>query len=707
MMPTKRSNFDETIILIKVLNPITLLTVDTSTTIRYLDKATLAIKDEFKMSILHARHTERVVDFTTHANYFVTLSQDAREAKIYETKSKKNVASLNRHQGEISCVVMDPKDRYMFSGGDDGGIFGVDIRTKKLALTLPRHLDTVTDIAFSPDGDIVATSSYDKNLSLFNLNLMLPKGKLKAHSAPVVKATFLSQNRLLSIDKKGRGFIWDILTLKVVAKLQGIHDDVTQIAVAHNSGFLFLGTKLGYILVYNLDTYELISPRYIKLEAAVSVLCFDESTKRLIIATDGGELFAYDVFENKERFEQFILEKKYAQMLHEIEQNPLLKYTKGFKEFDAAWEMALQQAKEFLERNDKTNALRVLGAFSAIASKRQFAQKLVQEYAEYEKFLVFVKNKKISLAYNLANMHPLYRETKVFKALEAQWEKTFALAKKYLLDAKMSNQAQEVLMPYRGISEKAVLIQELVLNIHVYRRFRTSISQKDFKLSFELIKQNPFLKAYPEYKALMNYSDTLYIKAQTLLSQGDTHAAIKIFRMLLDFEDFEEEAKEIILDIENRHKFFHAVETQNYVAAYNLLDLSPILQNTPDGKKLQAVWEEDFEQACKYALQRDVDELKTTLQKYINIRSKNGDIALLFSMLHSSQLAYAIREHQEQKKVENGIKNYILYYGLNREIKELFYLFQASYPESKLGVESQTRGDISKWRPSMMVDTIF
>ncbi len=707
MTPIKKSSFDEAIIYLKILNSQTLLTADAFTTIRYLDKEKLVVKDEIKMAILHTRYATKVIDFTSSSDYFATLSHDAREAKLFETKSRKNIASLDRHQGEIACVSIDPKDRYMFSCGDDGGAFGVDIQTKKLALTLPRHLDIINDIAFSSDGDIVATASYDKNISLFSLSLMLPKGKLKQHSAPVLKVAFLDQEHLLSIDKKSKGFIWNINTLKVVGKLHEIHDDVTQIAIAHQNGFIFLGTKLGYILVYDLHTYELISHRYIKFEHAITALCFDEQTNGLLVATEDGALLVYDIFANEDELAKLIKEKKYAQMLQEIEQNPLLKYTKASKAFDALWEKALRYAKEFLERNDKTNALKVLEGFSTISSKRQFGQKLVQEYAEYDKFLMFVKNKKISLAYNLANMHPIYKETKVYKALEAQWEKTFALAKKYLLDAKMSSMAQEILMPYRGIIEKTVLIQELVLNIHVYRRFRTSIAQQEFKLSFELVKQNPFLKEYPEYKALVHYSDSLYMKAQTLLSNGDTHAAVKIFRILLDFDDFKEEAKEIISDIENQHKFFHAIETQNIIGAYNLLDASPALQNTQDGKKLQAAWEEDFDKAYNYALQADVEGLKTTLQNYMKVRSKNTDIADHFSLLHITQLKDAIHQNAEQKTVENGIKNYVLYYGLSQEIRDFFLLFQAQCPESKLNIESQARGDILRWRPSMIVNSIL
>lgn len=61
----------------------------------------------------------------------------------------------------------------------------------------------------------------------------------------------------------------------------------------------------------------------------------------------------------------------------------------------------------------------------------------------------------------------------------------------------------------------------------------------------------------------------------------------------------------------------------------------------------------------------------------------------------------------DQKIVESGIKNYLLYYGLTEPIKEFFLLFQAQYPESKLNIDSQVYGDMSRWRPSMAVDTIL
>ncbi|ABB44420.1 WD-40 repeat [Sulfurimonas denitrificans DSM 1251] len=707
MVPTKKSSFEEAIIYLQMLDSKTLLSVDAFTTIRGLNITTLGVEDEHRMSILHQRYSTKILSLSSDGFYLAYITQDAKESKLYDLKNKKTLASIDRHQGNVSCVSIDPKDRYMFSCGDDGGIFGVDIKTAELSLTLPRHLDIVNDIAFSSDGNLVATASYDRNISIFNLVMKSPKAKLKVHPAPVLKVEFIDNNRLFSFDKNNNAYISDINTLRVITKFSEVHDDITQIVIGYKNNFIFFGTKLGYILVYDLNTYGLISRRYIKLEHSITALCFNEETNELIIAAENGELLFYNIFDDEESFSKIIRDKKYDLMLLHVDKNPILKYTKAYIAFEALWKKTLKGAKEFLERNDKVGAAKLFELFNTIPSKRAFAQKFIQEYSEYDKFLMLIKHNKLALAYSLANAHPIYKESKAYKNMEMEWEKTLALAKKYLLDSKLSYKAQEILMPYRGISEKTAPIQELVLNMRVYTRFKASIIQKEFKVSFELIKQNPFLKNYSEYNALIQYSDSLYIRAQMLLNSGDTHGAIKIFRILLDFDDFKNEVKDIILDLESRHRFFNAIEAENLPLAYNILDISPSLKDTEDGVKLQQQWDNDFAQAEIYAKEGNVENIRKILALYMKTRSKNGYIAEIFSTLHLTQIKNAINEKIDQKILENGLKNYLLYYGITEPIKELFILFQAEYPESKLNIDSQVYGVMSRWRPSMAVDAIL
>ncbi|MDQ7061932.1 MAG: hypothetical protein Q9M43_12785 [Sulfurimonas sp.] len=334
-------------------------------------------------------------------------------------------------------------------------------------------------------------------------------------------------------------------------------------------------------------------------------------------------------------------------------------------------------------------------------------QQVLLEYAEYDKFVTLAKSGKIVLAYGLAKQHPLYQESPIYKSLEARWKKSFAEAQKYSLDPKGTEKAREILAPYRGISDKTKLMQELFSQGEVYKRFRVAIGQKDFKIAFELIKLHPFLKEFPEYITIMNYGDTLYIKSQELINSGDTHAAIKMLRILADFPDFSSEVKILMLDIESKQKFFKAIKDEDIIAAYNMLDMSDDLQETDDGKRLQLQWNKDLSIANNFAIEGNTKGIENTLKAYIAMSSKYMALGTVFGWCYMIQLELAVEAKKEQSFIENGIKNYILNFGLQDQILSFYEIFISKYPESKLNFELLTKGDLSMWRPSMISASIL
>ncbi|WP_321778367.1 hypothetical protein [Sulfurimonas sp.] len=251
----------------------------------------------------------------------------------------------------------------MFSCGDDGKTFVIDIKSGKLAFTLPVHVDTVNDIVFSSNGNWVATCSYDKRISIFQLSMMTPKHKLKAHAAPIMKMAFIGQNKLFSVDKNSTGIIWNIYTAKVIERLEGIHDDVTQVVTADNDQFLFLGTALGYIIVYDLKTYKQLSRMYIKLKSSITSLIFDEETKYLIVSCEDGRLLYYNIYEGEDRLKSLLKEKKYASIHSYVEVNPLLAYTKIYQLVSNLWDNTLKKAIVYLQKSDKKTAMKLFNLF--------------------------------------------------------------------------------------------------------------------------------------------------------------------------------------------------------------------------------------------------------------------------------------------------------------------------------------------------------
>jgi len=697
----------EPVILLQILDNNTLLVVDANTTVRYLKHDSLELFGGFKVGINHERYKSSVVAYSQNGEYLATLSADCRESRLYNTQSKQMVTKVDRHHGEASCVGFDPLSRYMFSCGDDGKTFAIDVKSGKLVFTLPHHADTINDIAFTKNANWVATASYDRKISLFNLVTMSPKDKLIAHSAAVIKLKFFSKNKLVSVDKNSSAIIWDIYTGKVLQRLEGIHDEVTQMCISDDEQFLFLGTALGYILLYDLNTYELISGKYIKMVSPITSLAFDGDLNYLIVGTDDGFLMQYDIYEGETKLKELLKRKDFAEIHKLAEYNPILTYTKVYKLISNLWENTLKQAKIALQNGDKNKTMLLFNQFKDVPAKNRIIQKLLKDYAEFDKFLNFAKEGKLALAYGLANTYPVFKDSKVYQALEERWKKTLVQAQKYILQPKGIPKAKEILAPYRGISEKTKFVQEILTKGEIYKRFKSAIGQKEFKICFELIKRHPFLKEFPDYDALITYGDTLYIQAHKYIKEDNTHSALKLLQVLKIFSDFSEEAQELIQEIQTKQKFFNAVQDNDIATAYNMMAVSEDLLETDDGIILQQQWNNDVMKANKYAALGSVQDVYEVLKPYMKIESKYTSLATIFGWCYIVQLETALEQNISQTVLEKGIKNYILSFGSQDQIEDYFESFKKKYPASKLNFELLKKGAISMWRPSMIVKSIL
>ncbi len=695
------------IILMKILNNNILVVIDNETTVRFFDKNSLALKGGFKAGVVHKHYMTPVVAFSNDMKYFALISEDERESKLFNAKTKKLVAKVDRHHGTVSAVAIDPLSRYMFSGGDDGKTFAIDVESGKLVFTLPPHADTINDIAFSQNSNWVATASYDRKISLYNIVTMTPKEKLKAHSAPVMKLKFFRKNKLLSIDKKSSAIIWDVYSSKVIRRLEGIHDDVTSITVGLNETLLFLGTKLGYIIVYSLDDYEQISKSYIKITSPITTLEFDEEQHFLIIGTQDGFLMYYDIFEGEATLQELLRTQEISSFQKVVEENPLLKYTQVYDLLTNFWENSLLKAKEYLQRGEKKKAEALLEKFKKNPSKNRIIQKLMRDYESYNKFLNYVKEGKIALAYGLANQYPIYKETQVYKDLEKRWKKALATAQKYALNPRTMQMAKDILAPYRGSSEKTIFVQDVLTKVDVYKRFVSALSKKQFRVCSELAKKYPFLKELPEYTSLMNYADSLYMKIQKYISENKFEKAVELVKILEKFPEFEEEAKILYQSLDTKIRFLTAIREKDYATAYALMDSDEDLLETKQGAILQKRWNEDITKANHYASLGDIDSLRNVLKKYEDMPSKYMALATIYAFAYMVQLENALQSGMNQATIEKGIKNYVQDFGITEQIEDFFEKFKEKYPDTKLDLEVLKKGSFSMWKPSKIVNSIL
>ena len=701
MKPKAIKNYNQPIILIRRLEDGRVVVIDRQSTIRFVDRETLDTIDGFKAKIQHKYYKNRVIDFAPNGKYFGSITPDAKETRLYSLLTKKAIARIARHQGEVSCVGIDPKSRYLFSCGDDGKTFGMDMANGKLALTLPYHPDSINDIAFNKTGQWVATASYDRKVSVYNLDLMQPLGKLRGHSKGVMKLAFISKNRLVSVDKLGSAIVWDLFDQSIITRLS-IHDDVSAIAAEADGRFLFVGTKLGYVIAFDMLSYEMIARSYVKLSSRITSLFFDDEEDMLYIGSEGGDLYKYYIYEGIEVIKYLIQKREFKNVEEHLESNPILRYTEIYNLLEEIWEKTLKKARRLFERDKKDEALKLLEPYRQIPSKNSLINKLVEQYANFGKFYDLVRGGKYALAYSLAEQYPIYKESDLFHQLEEKWRKTFKEAQKLALDPRTMEQAKKLLMPFRGISEKAKAIQEMFVESDVYNRFKVALGEKDFKQVYVYLHSHPFLKNFPEYHMMMDHAKKLYDKAQEHLRKNDLVNALKYLRYVSEFEEYSEEVKRLIEDIDSRYKFLEAIKENNLSRAYEYLSKNEELAYSKEGQDLEQKWDKAALEANNYAAKGDALGVRDALGEFLEIKQKHAAIASIMAYAYRTQIEKAIRQKQPMQVIEQGFKNYVSNFGVDDHIKALFDIFKQRYKDSKLNLELLHEGSMSSWHPVMI-----
>ncbi|MGB1253149.1 MAG: WD40 repeat domain-containing protein, partial [Candidatus Promineifilaceae bacterium] len=131
---------------------------------------------------------------------------------------------LKGHRNMVWDVAFHPDGNLLASGGADGKIILWDFESKAILKILNQHTDQVTNVSFSPNGKWLVSTSVDHTVMIWDVADRSLVSVLEGHTQQVVQATFDLTSRYVisaSFDKTAR--IWDIITGEQVALLEHGH----------------------------------------------------------------------------------------------------------------------------------------------------------------------------------------------------------------------------------------------------------------------------------------------------------------------------------------------------------------------------------------------------------------------------------------------------------------------------------------------------
>ncbi len=155
--------------------------------------------------------------FSPDGQWLASGSED-RTARLWEVETGQHVLTLPGHQYDVVAVsFVGTEGHHRLATGDRTGdvrLWDIDsIGERDELITLRGHEQPVSMVAFSPDGRLLASVSWDKSIRLWDLQAKTLLRLLAGHDDFITNVKFSPDGRrLASSSKDGTILLWDMAT---------------------------------------------------------------------------------------------------------------------------------------------------------------------------------------------------------------------------------------------------------------------------------------------------------------------------------------------------------------------------------------------------------------------------------------------------------------------------------------------------------------
>ncbi len=166
--------------------------------------------------------------------------------------------SLVGNTGPFWSVAVSPNGQTLATGSFDGNIQLWNLVSGQQKTTLTAHAGAVWSVAISPDGEMLASGGEDKAVKIWNLRTGELENTLFGHSAAVFSVAFSPDGKTLaSVGEDKTVKLWNVRTGNLTRSLHGHTADIQSVTFSPDGKILATGSTDGTVKLWNARTGRL------------------------------------------------------------------------------------------------------------------------------------------------------------------------------------------------------------------------------------------------------------------------------------------------------------------------------------------------------------------------------------------------------------------------------------------------------------------
>lgn len=283
------------IVLTKLVAPRTLAILidkDDHALLRILDCSTQTPLKTYKKVFNNTQGSHYYVVENFMASYDV-LKKELEVMELSSAKMFSHSTSRYHKDADVSALYLAENGAYCVTGDTHGKINIWTQMNLEPLYSFGDNGSAVVTLALDGENTRLLSGRADGSVLLHTLNKEQDPILLIKHKKDI-KRVFFINDQLISIDLSGMLNIYDLTTHEVIESVE-FKSGIKDMTMAYENSCIIVLTNDAKILLLNLDRVDKKTLEIDQTSSSINSMTFDDVSKRLMLSTDKGDLFFYDL----------------------------------------------------------------------------------------------------------------------------------------------------------------------------------------------------------------------------------------------------------------------------------------------------------------------------------------------------------------------------------------------------------------------------